>query len=228
MRLARGEAGVGLVVAAAKLRAPPTRPLTATSPPRFARGEAIGGVEEDVRGRVRPNSRLTMRSHFRLSSFSSDSYVASWERSSRHFHSFWAMNWRRSACLGRKMPAMSQLYSERERTRTSQRVSRQPVHGSAAGVSSPCWHEPLSCCLAMRYALECLGPFLAYAVSISVDCQPGSMKWRAGDARVSVFATERRRVCPRSGGKVLGTRYLAEMGMLCDGGRLYQNGVRVI
>lgn len=99
MRLARGEAGVGLVVAAAKLRAPPTRPLTATSPPRFARGEAIGGVEEDVRGRVRPNSRLTMRSHFRLSSFSSDSYVASWERSSRHFHSFWAMNWRRSACL---------------------------------------------------------------------------------------------------------------------------------
>src|SRR6266702_1178124 len=174
-----------------------------------------------------------MRSHFRLSSLSSDSCAASWERSSRHFDSFWAMNWRRSVCLGREMSAVSEHYlAERERTRTSQRVSRQPACGSAAGVSSPCWHEPLSCCLTTSYALECLSPFLTYVASISVGCQLGGMKWWIGDARVSVFATGTRGVYLRSGGKVLGTRYLAETrrrGRSCDGGRLYENGVaRVI
>ena len=57
MRLARGEAGVGLVVAAARARTPPARPLNTASAPEFASGEVIGGVEEDVGERLRPNSR---------------------------------------------------------------------------------------------------------------------------------------------------------------------------
>lgn len=101
MRLARGEPGVGLVVEAASARTPPAKLLSTASPLEIACGEAVGGVEEDVGERLRPNSRWTIRSHFRLRSISSDSCTASCERSSRHFDSFWAMNWRRSACLGR-------------------------------------------------------------------------------------------------------------------------------
>ena len=98
IRLARGEPGVGLVAAAASARTPPAKLLSTVSPLEIA---AVDGVDEDVGERLRPKSRWTMRSHFRLSSTSSDSCAASWERSSRHFDSFCAMNWRRSACLGR-------------------------------------------------------------------------------------------------------------------------------
>lgn len=103
MRLARGEPGVGLVAAAASARTPPAKLLSTTSPLEIACGEAVGGVEESEGERLRPNSRWTMRSHFRLSSISSDSCASSWERSSRHFDSFWAMNWRRSACLSARV-----------------------------------------------------------------------------------------------------------------------------
>lgn len=48
---------------------------------------------------MRSMPRLTMRSHLRLSSASSASCIASWERSSRHLDSFWAMNCSRSACF---------------------------------------------------------------------------------------------------------------------------------
>ena len=43
--------------------------------------------------------RFTMRSHFRLSTSSSASSAASWERNSRHLDSFCAMKRSRSACL---------------------------------------------------------------------------------------------------------------------------------
>ena len=101
MRLASGEPGVGLAVAAASARTPPAKLLSTVSPLGITCGGAIGGVDEDVGEKLRPKSRWTIRSHFRLRSTSSDSCAASWERSSRHFDSFWAMNWRRSACLGR-------------------------------------------------------------------------------------------------------------------------------
>lgn len=54
----------------------------------------VSGVEY-----ARSMPRLTMRSHLRFSSASSASCAASCERSSRHFDSFCAMNWRRSACF---------------------------------------------------------------------------------------------------------------------------------
>jgi hypothetical protein len=77
MRLARGEPGVGLVVAAASARTPPAKLLNTASPPEIACGEAVGGVGEGEGERLRPNSRWTMRSHFRLRSISSDSCASS-------------------------------------------------------------------------------------------------------------------------------------------------------
>ena len=57
MRLAKGEAGIGLVLTAARARKPPVRPLRTASPLEITSGDAIGDVEEDVGERLRPNSR---------------------------------------------------------------------------------------------------------------------------------------------------------------------------
>jgi len=84
----------GLVVATASARTPPTKPLSTA--------DDAGEAGVDVEGIFRPNSRRTMRSHLRLSSRSSDSCIARWERNSRHLDSFWAINCRRSAYLLRK------------------------------------------------------------------------------------------------------------------------------
>jgi hypothetical protein len=81
----------GLVVATASARTPPTKPLSTA--------DDAGEAGVDVEGIFRPNSRRTMRSHLRLSSRSSDSCIARWERNSRHLDSFWAINCRRSAYL---------------------------------------------------------------------------------------------------------------------------------
>jgi hypothetical protein len=66
----------GAPVATASARTPSTRPLSTTALLVFARDKAAAGVGFDVEesgGRLRPNSRCTMRSHLRLRSRSSDS-----------------------------------------------------------------------------------------------------------------------------------------------------------
>ena len=98
------ERGAG---AAARARTPPTRPLSTAALLVFASANAADGAEVEVEvkvdefggGTARPNSRRTMRSHLRLRSRSSDSCMASRERSSRHSDSFCAIICRRSACL---------------------------------------------------------------------------------------------------------------------------------
>lgn len=69
---------------------------TATEDALFGADDRLG-VCGDAYARSMP--RLTMRSHLRLRSASSDSCTASWERSSRHLDSFCAMNCSRSACF---------------------------------------------------------------------------------------------------------------------------------
>lgn len=83
------------------LRPDASNRLTPCTPSFTAPESSVLEAEPDWEGceYARSIPLLTMRSHLRLSWASSASWTASWERSSRHLDSFWAMNCKRSACL---------------------------------------------------------------------------------------------------------------------------------